>query len=150
MGDSVLYRKKKTKNRGILVEALRETDTELAGLNRELAAQMILLAKQTGETQPLKDAVQALRTAQTLYSNDSQPFESAQVQQALADTLLTLGRKANDRAALEKARDAYRGAITLASVLGDESLREDLRSNYRLTLSLLGHRPNRSSLFKVA
>lgn len=146
----MLYRKKKTKRREELVQELRETDTALAGLNRELATQMILLAKQTGETQPLIDAVNALRTAQSLYDNDSQPFESAQVQQALADTLLMLGRKANDRNALESARDAYRGAITLASVLGDDVLREDLRTNYRLTLSLLGHRPQRASLFKVA
>ena len=64
--------------------------------------------------------------------------------------MLTLGRQTGDRDALVSARDAYRGAITLASLLSDETLREDLRVNYKLTLTLLGDRPRSPSLFKVA
>jgi hypothetical protein len=111
---------------------------------------MITLATQTGETKPLQDAVEALRSARAYYSFETCPREHAEIQQALADTLLTLGRSEGDKAVLEKAKQAYRGAITLASMLSDDVMREDLRVNYKLTLSLLGQHKRTSSLFKVA
>jgi len=75
-----------------LKRSLKKTNNKLAKLNRELAEQMVLLASQTGDTGPLIQAVTALRSAQELYSIDNTPRENAEVQQALADTLLKLGR----------------------------------------------------------
>jgi len=138
--------RKKTK----LQSQLKDVNAELGELNRALAAQMIMLATQTGDTEPLKDAVEALRSARAYYSFETCPREHADIQQALADTLLTIGRSNNDKAALEKAKQSYRGAITLASMLGDDVMREDLRSNYKLTLSLLGQHKPAASLFRVA
>jgi len=69
---------------------LKAVTSELAQLNRELANQTILLASQTGNSAPLIEAVDALRSAQELYSVETAPRENAEVQQALADTLLTL------------------------------------------------------------
>jgi len=129
---------------------LKRTNNELANLNRELAAQMVLLASQTGDTAPLIQAVAALRSAEKLYSIENTPRENAEVQQALADTLLTLGRINHDTEALEHAAKAYRGAITLASLLGDDELRRDLKTNYGLAKSLLGNQIKAQSLFKVA
>lgn len=113
------------------------TTKELAVLNRELAAQMILLASQTGDTKPLVQAVTALRAADEHYSADATPRENAEVRQALADTLLTLGRANNDFGALRHAISAYRDAITLASLLGDQKLRKALKRNYSLANNLL-------------
>lgn len=107
-------------------------------LNRELAAQMILLASQTGDTKPLVQAVEALRAADEHYSADATPRENAEVRQALADTLLTLGRANGDFNALRHAVSAYRDAITLASMLGDQRLRKALKRNYALACNLLG------------
>lgn len=129
---------------------LEKTNNALAILNRELAEQMVLLASQTGDTAPLIQAVSALRTAQRLYSVENTPRETAEVQQALADTLLKLGRANNDSEALQHAVEAYRGAITLASLLGDAELRKDLKQNYGLAKVLLGERAKTQSLFKVA
>lgn len=133
-----------------LKSQLAQTDAELGKLNRALAAQMITLATQTGDTEPLKDAVKALRSARAYYSFESCPREHAEIQQALADTLLLLGKREGDKESLEKAKQAYRGAITLASMLGDDVMREDLRSSYKLTLTLLGDNKATTSLFKVA
>jgi len=91
---------------------LKAVTNELAQLNRELANQTILLASQTGNTEPLIEAVEALRTARELYSVENAPRENAEVQQALADTLLTLAREKDDVKALMASIDAYRGAIT--------------------------------------
>ena len=129
---------------------LKKTNNELATLNRELANQMVLLASQTGDTEPLIQAVAALRSAQKLYSIDNTPRENAEVQQALADTLLTLGRANHDVEALEHAVTAYRAAITLASILGDDAMRRDLKKNYATTRSILGQQAKTQSLFKVA
>jgi len=129
---------------------LKKTNNALATLNRELASQMVLLASQTGDTAPLIQAVAALRSAEKLYSIENTPRENAEVQQSLADTLLTLGRINHDTEALEHAVKAYRGAITLASLLGDEAMRRDLKKNYALTKSLLGGQTKTQSLFKVA
>jgi len=129
---------------------LKRTNNALASLNRELASQMVLLASQTGDTAPLIQAVAALRSAEKLYSIENTPHENAEVQQALADTLLTLGRANHDIEALEHAVSAYRGAITLASLLGDDVLRRDLKRNYGLAKSLLGDQTKAQSLFTAA
>ena len=143
-------RKSKKNLRDALQLKLDQTNSQLGELNRELAAKMIKLAGQTGDTEPLKQAVQVLRKAKTYYNVDTAPTDSVDVQQALADTLLALGRKNEDREALESAIEAYRSAITLASLVGDEDRRQDLKVNYKLASALLGnHRPT-PSLFKVA
>lgn len=129
---------------------LKKTNNALAQLNRELASQMVLLASQTGDTAPLIQAVTALRSAEKLYSIESTPRENAEVQQALADTLLTIGRTNHDTEALEHAVEAYRGAITIASLLGDNEMRRDLKKNYSTARALLGNRTKTQSLFKVA
>lgn len=129
---------------------LKKTNNALALLNRELAGQMVLLASQTGDTAPLIQAVAALRSVEKLYSIENTPRENAEVQQALADTLLTLGRANHDNEALEHAIEAYRGAITLASLLGDDVMRRDLKKNYAIARSLLGDQAKTQSLFKVA
>ena len=129
---------------------LKKTNNALANLNRELAGQMVLLASQTGDTAPLVQAVAALRSAEELYSIESKPRENAEVQQALADTLLTLGRANQDNEALLHAVEAYRGAITIASLIGDEAMRRELKRNYRQAKSLLGDQSKTQALFKVA
>ena len=129
---------------------LKKTNNALANLNRELAGQMLLLASQTGDTAPLVQAVAALRSAEELYSIESKPRENAEVQQALADTLLTLGRANQDNEALLHAVEAYRGAITIASLIGDEAMRRELKRNYRQAKSLLGDQSKTQALFKVA
>ena len=130
--------------------ALRQTDEQLGQLNWELAKELTTLAEQSNDPAPLIQAVDALRSATRYYTFENAPREHALIQQSIADTLLTLGRQTGDREALMTARDAYRGAITLASLLSDESLREDLRVNYKLTQTLLGDRPRSPSLFRVA
>ncbi len=111
---------------------------------------MVLLASQTGDSAPLIQAVTALRSAEQLYSIESTPRENAEVQQALADTLLTLGRTNDDQEALIHAIEAYRGAITLASLIGDNDMRRDLKQNYSTAKALLGDGAKTQSLFKVA
>lgn len=133
-----------------LKRSLKKTNNELAKLNRELAGQMVLLASQTGDTLPLIQAVTALRNAQELYSIDNTPRENAEVQQALADTLLKLGRANHDIEALSHAVEAYRGAITIASLIGDEPMRKELKKNYGLARALLGDREKTQSLFSAA
>ena len=137
-------------NKLALKRDLKKTNNALAQLNRELASQMVLLASQTGDTGPLIQAVSALRSAERLYSIDSTPRENAEVQQALADTLLTIGRTNHDTEALQHAVEAYRGAITIASLIGDDAMRRDLKKNYGTAKALLGDRVKTQSLFKVA
>jgi len=133
-----------------LKRKLKKTNNQLAKLNRELAGQMVLLASQTGDTAPLNQAVRALRSAQELYSIEHSPRENAEVHQSLADTLLKLGRANHDVKALEHAVEAYRGAITIASLIGDEPMRKDLKKNYGLARSILGDRTKTQSLFSAA
>lgn len=133
-----------------LKRSLKKTNNQLAKLNRELAGQMVLLASQTGDTQPLIQAVTALRNAQELYSIENTPRENAEVQQSLGDTLLKLGRANHDTEALNHAVEAYRGAITIASLIGDEAMRKDLKKNYGLARALLGDRAKLQSLFSAA
>lgn len=133
-----------------LKRSLKKTNNKLAILNRELASQMVLLASQTGDTEPLIQAVKALRSAKDLYSIDSAPRETAEVQQALADTLLKLGRAQHDTVALQNAVEAYRAAITIASMMGDQKMRKELKKNYGLARNLLGERTKPQSLFSAA
>lgn len=147
---TVWERKMLKMNKLDLKRSLKKTNNQLAQLNRELAGQMVLLASQTGDTQPLIQAVTALRSAQELYSIDNTPRENAEVQQALGDTLLKLGRANHDAEALSHAVEAYRGAITIASLIGDEVMRKELKKNYGLARALLGDRAKLQSLFSAA
>lgn len=132
-----------TQTKTELEKDYRQTTQELATLNRELAAQMVLLAAQTGDTKPLISAVKALRRADELYSQDATPRENAEIRQAIADTLLSIGRANSDMTALSHAITAYRDAITLASMLGDQKLRTALKRNYRQALDLVAqHKAN--------
>ena len=137
--------RKDAKTKFSLKREHQQVSRELAVLNRELATKMILLASQTGETKPLIDAVEALKKADQLFSAESTPRETAEVRQALADTLYTLGKAKDDVAALENAIDAYRSAITLASLLGDNDMRTRLKKNYGLARNLLGNRGSSGS-----
>ena len=129
---------------------LRETDRELGRLNWELASELITLAEQSDDPRSLIEAVEALRSATRYYTFEDAPREHAQIQKGIADTLLMLGRKTGDREALGSARDGYRGAITLASLLSDEKLREELRVSYKETLELLGEGKKPAPLFRIA
>jgi len=118
----------------------KKTTRQLADLNRELAAKMILLASQTGDTAPLIQAVDALQKADELFSVDSTPREVAEIRQALAETLYTLGKAQDDRLALERSIEAYRSAITLASLLGDDKMRTTLKRNYAKAKKILAEK----------
>lgn len=133
------------KNKFALRRDLKDTTRDLATLNRELASQMILLASQTGDCKPLIQAVKALRQAEDIYTLKAMPKENAEVQRALGDTLLTLGRAQNDLDALLSAVHAYRAAITFASMIGDESMRRNLKKNYAHARDLLSNLQGQSA-----
>jgi len=116
----------------------REATVDLARLNREMALKMIVLASETGEKKPLIDAVKSLRKADELYQQDTTPIENAEINKKLGDVLLGVGKNEDDMEALDYAILAYRSAITLASLLGAEGLREDARKNYSLAKSYRG------------
>lgn len=128
------------KSKFMLKREHQKVTRDLAELNRELATKMILLASQTGDTKPLIKAVAALKKADNLFTSDTTPRETAEVRQALADTLYTLGKAKDDVKALEHSIEAYRSAITLASMLGDHDMRTRLKKNYGLARNLLGDR----------
>ena len=113
-----------------LEEKLGGVTRELAVLNRELASQMVLLASQTGDARPLIGAVEALRRVEGYYSTAGDPRAKLETQEALATTLLALGRGNGDGDALAHAVVAFRSAITLASLLGDDAARRRLREGY--------------------
>ncbi len=136
----------KIRNKLSLKRDYKNTTQELAVLNRELAGQMILLASQTGDTQPLIQAVDALRAVDENYSADATPRENAEIRQALADTLFTIGRSSGDLKALKYAVGTYRDAITLASLLGDQKLRRALKKNYGLARNLIDQHMPQSAL----
>jgi len=138
------------KNELELRRDLKGVTQDLVTLNRELAAQMILLASQTNDPTALIGAVNTLRAAQRSYAAESTPRENAEVQQALADALYSLGRRNDDVNALEYAIAAYRSAITLASLIGDDQLRMELKRNYSLVRNLLGHRGTNTALTGAA
>lgn len=129
---------------------LQEATQDIASLNRETAAQIILMASQKDDSSSLIAAVNSLRAAQRTYVAQSTPRENAEVQQALADALYTHGRRNNDVSALEHAIDSYRAAITLASLIGDDHLRMELKHNYNLARNLLGLRSSRGALSGAA
>jgi len=145
----VLGLKKKKKTRK-LNRQLADTDARLALLKVQLAAHMVKLAGQTDDLAPLKQAEEALSAARNYYTFETTPREVGMVQTALGDMLLKLGRAQSDKSALVRARDAYRAAVTLASMYGDDKQREDLRGKLKLVESLMGRRPPTPSLFKVA
>ena len=123
-----------------LEEKLGSVSRELAVLNRELASQMVMLASQTGDARPLIGAVEALRKVEGYYSTAGDPRAKLETQEALADTLLALGRSNTDADALQHALLAYRSAITLASLLGDDTARRRLRANYAAAQASSGNR----------
>ena len=137
---------------------LRGVTRELATLNRELASQMVLLASQTGETAPLISAVEALRQVQAHLAREDRTEantrDTADVHHALASTLFKLGRAQNDVEALEASVGAYRTAITLASLLGDDDWRIEIRTEYDVALAALRARasdgPSDISALRVA
>lgn len=129
---------------------LAETDARLTLLKVELAAQMVKLAKQTDDLAPLKQAEDALSAARNYYSAESIPVEINLVQVALGDSLLKLGREQSDKDAITRAKTVFRDAITLASLQGNDALREDLREKVKLAENLLGHRPKTPPLFRAA
>jgi hypothetical protein len=129
---------------------LKDTDRELGQLNWDLAHELITLADQSKDPLPLIQAVEALRSATRYFTFEDAPDDHAMIQKVIADTLLKLGQTTGDRDALTAARDAYRCAITLASLLSDEELRDSLRVSYKATQDLLGYRPSKPSLFRVA
>jgi len=116
----------------------RDATVELARLNREMALKMIVLAHETGDIEPLIEAVKALRSADEIYSQGNTPIENAEIQKKLGDVLLGVGKTEQNQRAIEYAIIAYRGAITIASLLGAENLRASARKNYALALNYSG------------
>lgn len=135
---------------GSLNKKLADTDARIALMKAEMAAHMIKLAGQTNDLTPLAQAEEALSAARRYYNFEQTPVEIGMVQTALGDMLFSLGRKTSDKAALARARDAYRGAITLASLHGDDRQRETLRDKVKITESLLGVSRTTQALFRVA
>ena len=140
-----------TRNRKSKLEAkLAMTDAKLALMQAQLAAEMIRLAGQTQDMEPLAQAEEAILSARKYYAYENTPPEIGLVQVALGDMLLKLGRAKSDKDVIGRARTAYRTAITLASMHGDDEARHDLRNKVKIVDSLLGHQPKTPSLFKVA
>lgn len=141
-----LRRKKQDK----LESKLANTDARLALMNAQLAAQMVQLAGQTNDLAPLKQAEEAISSARNYYTFENTPVEVGMVQVALGDMLMKLGREQSDKAAIARAKTAYRAGITLASLHDDDSQREDLRGKLKLVESILGQGPKTPSLFRAA
>ncbi|HHI88679.1 MAG TPA: hypothetical protein ENK01_01885 [Hellea balneolensis] len=116
----------------------KQATAELAQLNREMAMHMISLAMETGEVEPLIDAVKALRSSEELYSQETACIEQARLQKKLGDVLLNIGKNEHNGRALAAAIEAYRGAITIASLLGAHNLRTELRKSHALALNYAG------------
>lgn len=135
-------------NRQRLVQKRQHIDAtkELARLNREMAVKLMQLASQTGDVEPLIEAVQALRSAQEYYSPEDTPVENAKIQKKLGDILFKIGKDELNERALRHAVIAYRGAITLASLLGNNALRVEIRKNYALALEYIGEKPNKPGI----
>jgi len=116
----------------------KDATMELSKLNREIALRMIALAHETGEVKPLIDAVNALRASEEYYFQDTVQLDTARVQKKLGDVLLNIGKNEDDISAIEAAITAYRGAITIASMLGAENLRLDARKSHSLAMNYAG------------
>lgn len=141
-----LKRKKAEKLRSQIVI----TDARLALTKAELAARMIKLAGQTSDITPLQDASASLKAARDFFGLGHAPVEICLVQIALGDTLLKLGRAQSNKTIMQQAKTAYRTAITMASLQGEESLRKELRAKVKLVDRLLGDGPKTPSLFRAA
>lgn len=133
-----------------LESELAETDARLALMKAQLAAQMVKLAGQTNDLAPLEEAEDALSSAREYYNFEATPVEIGMVQVALGDMLLKLGREKSDKAAIARAKIAYRTGITLASLHGDDKQRKALRKKVKTVESLLGESPKTPPLFRAA
>lgn len=133
-----------------LAQEMGNADAILALLKAEFAAQKIRLAGKTNDLAPLLEAEEAIAIARKYYIFEKTPVEIGMVQAALGDMLFKLGREKANKPAFTRARDAYRGAITLASLHGDDSLRDDLRKKVKIVESYMGVRKQTPSLFRVA
>ncbi len=127
-----------TVNKLTLRREHKSATVELTALNREMALRMITLANETGEILPLIEAVEAMRTAEEFYSPDTAQIEDARVQKKLGDVLLNIGKNEEDMCAIDAAISAYRGAITISSMLGAQNLRAETRKSYALALNYAG------------
>ena len=140
----------KSLKRAKLSEQLQATHVEITQVKFDLVREYITLARQENDAVHLDEALHVLSTMNKYFSLESTVLEHVELQSAVAEAFLRIARKTENRLTLEKAKHAYRAAITLASITGDDRLREELRQNYRITLSLLGDKPQSPSLFKVA
>lgn len=140
----------KSQNRAKLAEQLHDTTSEIVRTKFELVREYVSLADMETSASHLDAALDVLSSLNATTLMENALSEYVEVQSHVAAGFLRIGRKTKNRLTLEKAKHAYRGAITLASVLGDDDMRQALRQNYRTTLSLLGDKPQNPSLFKVA
>jgi len=131
-------------------DQIEKTDERMALTKVETAAKMIKSAEQNSDAAPLNEASQALKIARDFFGLENTPIEICMVQVALGDMFFKLGREESNKAIIAQAKTAYRTAITMASVQGDEALRMDLRAKVKLVESLLGQSPKTSSLFHAA
>lgn len=138
------------KTKETLEAEIDQTDAKLAMLKVQLAAQMIRLARQTNEIEPLEQAEAALTAAREYYDLGDCPTEILIVQRAMAETCLELARAVQNKTDLLRAKIYYRNAITLASMLDEEEMRVDMRAKIVIIDSLLGKRPKAPSLFSAA
>lgn len=142
----ILRRKKVQK----LEVQLAITDERVALIKAELAATLIKLAGQTEDLVPLEEAEASLNLAREFYGLENAPIEICLVQVALGDMLLKLGREASDKSAILRAKMTYRIAITLASLQGDDALRNSLRDKVQLINIILNQGPKTPSMFRAA
>ena len=133
-------------NKFSLRKTHKQTSVELSKLNREMALKMIMLASETGDVEPLMDAVQAFRSTEELFNQNSAPIEDAKIQKKLGDVLFSIGKNEVNMRALEHSIMAYRGAITIASLLGAEGLRAEVREKYKRALKYAGGNGGDASL----
>jgi len=142
-----MFKSRKPKN---LEDELANTDAKLALLNAELAAKMVKLAGQTSDLGPLAQAEEALSATRRYYEYENTPVEICLVQSALGDMFVRLGKAKNERTAFQRAHKAYRTAMTLASMQGNETMRLELRDKLKIADSLMGKNNRTPALFKVA
>ena len=138
------------RKRKALTKQLNNTNQELSQAKYDLIEEYVSLARQEMNLAPLNTALEVLASINVNPALGHSAHTHVSLQSEVAKTFMQIGRKTNNRLALEKSKHAYRAAITLSSVIGDEALREDLRENYRIVLSILGDKAPNPSLFKVA
>lgn len=133
-------------NKFFLRQQQKQNSDQLEKLNREMALKLIMLASETGDIEPLIEAVIALRSTEELYNLNSAPIDNAKIQKKLGDVLFSVGKNEVNMRALEHAIIAYRGAITIASLVGAEGLRAEVREKYQLALKYTGQDGGAASL----